>query len=453
MRKPVIAIFDVGKTNKKLLLFDESYSVVFEKSENLPETKDDDGFPCENLKLLSEFVLQSFDEVLSDERFDVRAVNFSGYGASFVLIDIDGQPVSPLYNYLKPYPELLLEQFYNTYRGRETFSSLTASPVLGSLNSGMQLYRLKYENPKLFTRVRYALHLPQYLSYLVSGRAFSEITSIGCHTNLWNFRENKYHKWVDVENIKAKLPPLARATQISEIDYKGSSLRVGTGLHDSSAALIPYLRMIREPFVLISTGTWAISLNAFNKTSLSLEELQRDCLCYLTYEGKSVKASRFFAGPEYEENVGRVSSHFNVDLKFFNQLNFNADLALATEALIRSNGSRAFANSELSSFSNAEAAYYYLMHELVSKQVQSTGLILKGSKVSKIIVDGGFSKNRVFMNMVARRFEHDVYAAAMSQGTALGAAMAVHEGWNQNAIPDSLIELKYYPAKKASVLQ
>jgi hypothetical protein len=40
-----IAIYDVGKTNKKLLLFDEQYNVIMKKVFQLAETKDEDGFP------------------------------------------------------------------------------------------------------------------------------------------------------------------------------------------------------------------------------------------------------------------------------------------------------------------------------------------------------------------------------------------------------------------------
>ena len=51
-----------------------------------------------------------------------------------------------------------------TYGGESQFSKQTASPVLGNLNSGMQLYRMKYEKPEKFKQINYALHLPQYLS-------------------------------------------------------------------------------------------------------------------------------------------------------------------------------------------------------------------------------------------------------------------------------------------------
>ena len=117
----VIAIYDVGKTNKKLLLFDEQYSLVHEESIQLPETKDEDGFPCEDVKRLTEWVKDSFARMRQDQRFEIKAVNFSGYGASFVYLAEDKNLIAPLYNYLKPYPPSLQKQFYQQYGGQSHF--------------------------------------------------------------------------------------------------------------------------------------------------------------------------------------------------------------------------------------------------------------------------------------------------------------------------------------------
>lgn len=87
MTKPVIAIFDVGKTNKKLFLIDESYSIVYERSARFVETVDEDGEPCENLESLRLSVYDSLHQVLQLKEFDVKAINFSTYGASFVYLD------------------------------------------------------------------------------------------------------------------------------------------------------------------------------------------------------------------------------------------------------------------------------------------------------------------------------------------------------------------------------
>src|ERR1041384_3413284 len=114
-RTPTIAIFDVGKTNKKLLLFDQQYNVVLEESKKLEEIKDEDGFSCENVAELTSWIKSSFEKLVKDERFDIKAVNFSAYGASFVYLDENGEVMLPLYNYLKPYPKNLQDQFYKTY--------------------------------------------------------------------------------------------------------------------------------------------------------------------------------------------------------------------------------------------------------------------------------------------------------------------------------------------------
>ena len=446
--KNVIAIFDVGKTNKKLLLFDEQYKVVLEHSEQFLEITDEDGFPCEDVQSLRNFILESLKKILSDKRFNVTAVNFSAYGASFVCLDATHKEVTLLYNYLKPYPENLLRQFYDGYGGETNFSLQTASPVLGSLNSGMQLYRIKYERPELFKQIKSALHLPQYLTYLVSGRLCTDITSIGCHTNLWNFEQHHYHEWVTKEGLMEKMMPLVPSDKMASVNFSGHDLKVGTGLHDSSAALIPYLINFKEPFVLISTGTWCITLNPFNHTTLKQEELQKDCLCYLQYNGNPVKAARLFAGHEHDEQVKRIADYFNIDSKHFFEITFDAEIITklqrgAGNNLI-SSVQYEFSERDLPTYSSVQEAYHQLIVDLVAKQVLSSNLVLEGT-TSRIFVDGGFSRNEIYMNLLANAFpDMEVYATFMGQASALGAALAVHDCWNNKPAPSDIIELKYY---------
>jgi L-fuculokinase len=455
-RTSVIAIFDIGKTNKKLFLFDEQYNIVLEKSEQFEEITDEDGDACENLAALTQWVHTCLQEVFRDNKYQVRALNFSTYGASFVHIDKEGQAVAPLYNYLKPYPAGLQEEFYKKYGGEISFSIHTASPVLGILNSGMQLYRLKYKQPELFEQIHYSLHLPQYMSYLVTGRAYSDITSIGCHTGLWNFPQNHYHEWIYREAINEKLANIFPSDQLMPSQFLGQALLTGVGLHDSSAALIPYLFHFTEPFVLLSTGTWCISLNPFNQTRLTYEELQQDCLCYMEYRGKPIKASRLFAGYEHEQQTKRLAAHFNVAPDYYKKVAFNADLLpnLAQTASIAADSKEAksamvqgsaFGARDLNSFTTYEAAYHQFMADLMMQQVASLNLVLHNSPVKKIFVDGGFSRNPLYMNLLANAFpQHEVYAASMAQASAMGAALAVHSSWNKSNPSSDLIELKAY---------
>lgn len=445
MKIPVIAVFDIGKTNKKLLLFNEHYQIVFEQSRNLAETVDEDGFPCEDLDCLKLFVLNTMRSIFSDPNFDIKAVNFSSYGASLVYLDKNGQTLTPLYNYLKPYPDVLLEQFYSKYGGKEEFAYKTASPVLGSLNSGMQLYRLKYERPELLQKIKTVLHLPQYLSYLISGKLYTDITSIGCHTNFWDFSKNEYHQWLKDEDLLDKLAPIAASDERIKTSFEGHSFDTGIGLHDSSAAIIPYLISFTEPFVLISTGTWCISLNPFNASPLTKEELESDCLCYLQYRGTPVKASRLFAGHEHEQEVNRIAEYFGQPKSRFEEMSFDKSLLNLENG---EDNEEDFSNQDLSTFSSDAESYHHLILNLIKKQKRSTQLILNGSNVNRIFVDGGFSKNSIYMNLLSFMFpKMEVFAASMAQATAMGTALVVHRSLGDIPIPNDLIELKFYSGK------
>jgi sugar (pentulose or hexulose) kinase len=444
MTKKVVAVFDIGKTNKKLFLLDEDYHVIFEKSARLEESKDEDGYPCENIQALINFVHESMEEAMRYRYYKVVALNFSAYGASFVYLDSKGKVICPLYNYLKPFPELLQRRFYEDYDGELNFSRTTSSPVLGNLNSGMQLYRLKHEKPEIFRQIKTALHLPQFLSYLFTKQSISEITSIGCHTNLWKFETNDYHPWVAREEITDKLPPLRTANTFVETKYNNETLIVGTGLHDSSAALIPYLMRFKAPFILISTGTWCIALNPFNNTPLTEDELKQDVLCYLTYTATPVKASRLLVGPFHEEQSKRLATFFKLPVGSFYTMGFNAELMPLIEKR-KSERNGDFTSINLSDLKTPEEAYHQLMYDIALLQARALRIVLSGSEVHTIFVDGGFSTNSLYMNMIARMFpDIKIYAASMPQGSALGAALVMHDAWNEKEIPDNLISLEAY---------
>lgn len=446
--KAVAAIFDIGKTNKKLFLFDEDYHTVDEIVERFEETVDEDGFPCEDIHRLSHWVTDRFKELQARQEYEIKAVNFSAYGASLVYIDQNAKPLTPLYNYLKPFPENLADELYKKYGDKEEFSIETASPALGSLNSGLQLYRLKKEQPGVFQKMKYALHLPQYLSSLISGQFLNEITSIGCHTAMWDFQKHNYHHWLRQEGLDTKFPPLISAQNAFQLQQT----TVGIGLHDSSAALIPYLLGNKEPFLLLSTGTWCISLNPFDHSPLTSAELAQDCLCYLQYTGKPVKASRLFAGFEHEVQVKRIAAHFNWQADELSRLKFDAALNewlkknfsqdVAPDDLTKGSG---FEKRSLIEFADTKSAYHQLIIDLVHQQYRSTRLVLKEKLLKKLYVDGGFSNNDIYMHTLALKFRDlEVFAASVAQASAIGAAMVIADRWNNKTVSPAVISLQRF---------
>src|SRR5690606_10699411 len=317
----------------------------------------------------------------------IKKLNFSGHGASFVHTDETGEPVTPLYDYLKPFPEDLLEKFYQENGGKMAFCQQTSSPPLAMLNSGLQIYFLKHAKPDFFKNVRHCLHLPQFLSLIFTGEMVSDYTSIGCHTGLWDFEKMDYHDWVKNEKIEALLPPILPGNSLLKTKPELGSVPCGIGVHDSSGALLPYLKQETEPFALLSTGTWATTINPFNKTALSESELNKDCLQFLSITGQPIKISRLFIGEEHKYQVEEMYAYWKLPLGTYKKLRFEE--AMYEKASKSSQKRIGFQylkpadyglekadKSDWGSFPEFTEAYYTFLHELTDIQVASIRLVL-----------------------------------------------------------------------------
>lgn len=438
-RIPVTAVFDIGKTNKKFFLFDEDLKEVFNTYTRFDAIPDEDGFDSEAILPLRDWMIQTFLDALNSAEFEIKKLNFSGHGASFVHTDGSGEPVTPLYDYLKPYPEELLEKFYQENGGKMAFCQQTSSPPLAMLNSGLQIYFLKHAKPEYFKNVKYCLHLPQYLSSIFTGQLVSDYTSIGCHTGLWDFEKMDYHDWVKKEGIEPLLPPILAGDTLLKTKPELGSIPCGIGVHDSSGALLPYLEQEKEPFALLSTGTWAISINPFNKTPLSESELTKDCLQFLSISGQPIKISRLFIGEEHKYQVDEMYAHWNLPLGTYKKMKFDRaafeKVGSSRQKRIgfhylkpQDYGLERARQTDWSSFTDFEEAYYTFIHELTDIQVASLQLVLDGAPVQRIFVDGGFNANSIFLEMLRIKLpDHEIIPSDFPNGSALGAAMLVNK--------------------------
>ncbi|MFM8449826.1 MAG: FGGY-family carbohydrate kinase [Haliscomenobacter sp.] len=432
----VTLVFDIGKTNKKLFLFDQDFQQVHKEYIRFDEIADEDGFPADDLDAITDWIRQRFAYFLKDKSIVLDAVNFSTYGASFVHLDRYGKPLTPLYNYTKPLPEEVLRPFYARYGSEQAFARATASPASGMLNSGFQLYWLKQTKPDVYERIRYSLHFPQYLSYLFTGIPISEFTSIGCHTSLWDYAKNDYHDWVFSESMDRNLPPVSSTGISINMMYNGKPVRIGTGIHDSSAALLPYLRADHQPFLLISTGTWSISLNPFSEDPITEADLQDDCLNYMRIDGKPVRASRLFLGSEYQTQVEALCRHFGKEYGYHRSIQFDEQLyqqqVHSHERRFRfehlHSASPLPATTDLSRFSSFESAFHGLMIELMDEQLLSARRAIGNTPVEKIYIDGGFADNDVYVKLASHHFsQYKLRTTQSPLGSALGAALVMSD--------------------------
>ncbi len=435
MKQKVTAVFDIGKTNKKFFLFDKKFKEVYKEYASFDEIEDEDGHPTEDINSLQNWIKKVFHKILKSDKFIVKAINFSTYGASFVHLDQNGEILTPLYNYTKEIDQDIVEQFYNTYgNDLELIRTSGSSKSPGLLNSGLQLYWLKYKKPEVFKKIKYSLHLPQYLSYIFSGVPLSEFTSIGCHTILWNYETKDYQDWVYKEGIHNILPPIISTETSLNMNYNGKRVKIGVGIHDSSSALLPYVRSVKTPFVLISTGTWSIALNPFVDTPLANEDVKADCINYMRINGKPVKSSRLFLGNEYKIQVIKLTEKFGVDKDYHKTVEFNYDVYFEIlQDFKHSFKWDSFEHKNMPAktnylYNNFEHAYHHLMIELVVLQVENVKRIANTQEIDRLYIDGGFSDNDIYIKLLSHYLRGmKLRTTKASLGSALGAAIAISD--------------------------
>lgn len=444
--KCVTAVFDIGKTHKKLVLFDDDLKSVHVEEHVFEELQDEDGFPCDDLDGILSWIKRALHELLKHKEFEVGLVNFTTYGASWVHVDSRGKALMPLYNYLKPFPETLQDQFDRTYHLEETLLDC-ASPFEGMLNSALQLYWLKYQKPEAFQQVHRSLHFPQFLSFALGGRFCTEYTSIGCHTGLWDFKKRQYHDWVVKEKFSELFPDISENQGLTEVILNEKKLQLGIGIHDSSAALLPYIQGNDAPFLLLSTGTWSVALNPFSIDPLKPELFNQGGLCYLQPDGNAVKASKLFLGHEYDVQEERLAQYFNIGVRQMRHLPFS--YAAYQKAKTRNTKVFEFENldnetyrerSSLEETTDLTEVYHQLVWELVCLQLKSL-LLAKGStQVNTLYIEGGFAKNQVFTHMLANELPAlKVFTASNPFGTALGAALIMRK----EPLPSGFLQHNY----------
>jgi sugar (pentulose or hexulose) kinase len=434
----VIAIFDIGKTNKKLYLFNDKFQVVFQREEPFPVITDEDDFECDDIDLITGWIENEIAALTESLEYEIVAVNFSTYGASLIFLNDEGKRLTPLYNYLKPVDENIAGTLFNEYGGKEEFCRKTASPDLGLLlNSGIQILWMKKVKKSIADKMRTILHFPQYLSYCLTGEICSEPTSIGCHTMMWDFDNMSYHPWLNEHRIT--LPEPVTNDTVFGMVFGGKHLFVGTGIHDSSASIVPYLKVSESKFILVSTGTWCITMNPFNSEPLTAEQLAQDCLCYLTPMKQQVKSSRLFMGHFHELLVKKLSLFFDKQPDFFKKVKYSESLVdiLATkynsEQIFFPEGKekaeKTLDRVNLSIFSCYEEAYTKFMIDLTRLFVVSYKLVIPANDETELIyLSGGFARNEIFVELVKSAIpDKKIITSKINSSTALGAAMVISD--------------------------
>jgi sugar (pentulose or hexulose) kinase len=225
----------------------------------------------------------------------------------------DGRLLLPPMDYENPIPAAERSRYDD---GRDAFAA-TGSPSLpDGLNLGAQLHWLETLHPHALRAGSMLLPWAQYWAWRLSGVAASEVTSLGCHTDLWLPGSGVPSALAVHRGWAGLLAPLRKAsdclgTLSSEWIARtglGAGVEVYCGLHDSNAALLAargFPELMAGESTILSTGTWFVSMRtpAVPITPGALPE-DRDCLMNVDAFGSPVPSARFMGGRELELLTG-----------------------------------------------------------------------------------------------------------------------------------------------------
>lgn len=315
------AVVDFGKTNKKVLIYDQDLTVRGTRRRSFTELERD-GYRCDDLDGAMAFVSEALRE-LAREFSPIRAISFTAHGATFLTLDGRGKLVFPPVSYdMEPGAEVV-EEFYRTFGSRGELQAQTMTPPLPLLiNPGLGIFVLKRRDPERFRRVERILFLPQYLGYLMTGRTACDPTYIGCHTYLWDFEKRRPSAVAERLGVAEKLDlPLRSPWEVQGRLHADLAAGLGLpadcvvtcGIHDSNASLLPYLLKEKtDDFVLNSTGTWCVAMSPGGRFPLAPDEIGREVFFNLGALGRPVKTTIFRGGAEFAywgEKLGRGRPH------------------------------------------------------------------------------------------------------------------------------------------------
>ena len=394
MSTPLIAVFDVGKTNSKVALVDPALGREIWSARRANAVVQGQATRELDVVAIEAWLFDCLRQAPQRER--IAGIVPIAHGAAAVLVDHAGEVLAA-----PDYEDECFDEVAEEYAALRDPFAVTYSPNLPQgLNLGRQLYFLQTRHAELFRRVGNILLYPQYWSWRLSGMMASEVTSLGSHTDLWRPHDGSYSTLARKQGWARLMPSMYRATdQLGSLRSSAAaaagipaSCLVACGIHDSNAS---YLRFLldreREAFTVVSSGTWIIVMA--NRGELSRLREERDMLANVNVFGSPIATARYMGGREYEA-IAQGATEPTIDALI--EVLARGSLALPSFA---SAGPYAGRRGTLESVEGLNAAQRAALATLYSA-LMTAQLIESLGTAGEIFIDGPLARNPLFGSLL-----------------------------------------------------
>lgn len=418
-----VAVIDIGKTHAKLIVVDGESGEEIASRKIANRVLSAPPYPHYDIETLWSFIIEGL--AAFREQPGYQAISITTHGASAALLNGKGDLALPVLDYEHSYPEDIQKAYADL---RPPFEE-TFSPALPmGLNVGAQLHYQKTAFPEAFADVTDIMTYPQYWAYRLTGVKANEVTSLGCHTDLWQPGKATVSSLPEALGIAGILSPVRSAFDalgpvLPDIAAKigvDGDMPVYCGLHDSNASLLPHLMLRKGPFSVVSSGTWIICFGV--GAQLETLDATRDTLVNVDAFGKPVPSARFMGGREFEMLTAGIKPPTNAELEVALNNVLTEEILYLPNAVDGSGPYPGLKGRWLNEpRSDTER---HVAASLYAAMMTASCLSLVGN-AKTTIVEGPFGSNGIYTQALAAITGSDVLVTDSNSpsGTALGAAL------------------------------
>lgn len=427
MTRRASIVLDFGKTNAKASLWAADGSCIAVRTR---ENRSIDGLQyreldCQGIASWLAECLEAFAGLARP-----GTIVPCGHGAASALICDDELFLAP-FDY-----EGAISMSTDYEAQRDPFSETGSPSLANGLNLGRQLHRLEQLSGRSLPETVQILTWPQYWAWVLCGVPSVEVSSLGCHTDLWCPREGRYSDLAQNRGWARRMAPLREAGEIlgrvSPEWVKRTGLpadcTVHCGMHDSNAALHAargHAELRGADTTVLSTGTWFVAMRSIGKArrceDIALDE-GRDCLLNVDPEGRPVPSARFMGGREFELLIegSPADEDVGIDLRIAQAAQVIANGVVALPSVVSGVGpfpaqSGGWVGSPPANWQRAPAASLYLalMSDVMLEMIGSH---------EGVLIEGRFAGDTLLARTLASvRPDLKVYTVGDLEGVAFGA--------------------------------
>ncbi len=453
----LVAVVDIGKTNKKIALIDDRLNQVASVSASFPAVLDPDGILVEQTEEIWAWLKRQLADL--HRRLPFHAISVSTHGACWAALDENGELSVPVIAYEHDLGHdaqaALDEDFYARCGPLTRLQDETGSCDLPLLVNPAKAIRFAQRKlPTSWGRTRQILNYPQYWGFLLTGERAAEPTYTANHSFLFDIRRRGPSSAARALGVDGLIEGRLRAPWDRLGSLRPALMRelglpaipVTVGIHDSNAALLPYLiKHGHRDFVLNSTGTWCVAMHRVERVSYRSDELGQKVIFNIDAFGRTHKTSFLMGGMDYGLYHG-ISGGSDPG---FDRERLDHTLATVDRAVLPGaypsqfpscrggllDGGRVVALDDLKAgkagsvpawFSDAAQAHDLLNTSLALQSEVALSRTDIGPETT-IFVEGGFRNNPTFLAVLAALFPTNTVACTnLAQASACGAALLGH---------------------------